>query len=172
MAVPGFGVALKMPPKKVGLGLFVEGILEAGGVIRGKISANASGSSKESLCGDEPECTAVNVSGSIPVSGGVTFTLEGTVLSCGFSNPDSGNCNNLIMLGGAVDVGVAATGGYTVKANLGDSCPVGCQGFYLNETKAFAKLELKIMVGGVYEGAYEVGHDHKLWDKIGDGACK
>lgn len=166
---PGLGVALKFPSRTIGFGLEVDGILEVGGVIKGKATAVAEASNKVSACDiDSGDCTEANINGAISLFGGVTFTAEGAVKSC---NLLGGGCDDLILLGAATDVGVQSEGGINAKTYLGDSCPNGCNGFYLNEGKAVANLELKALVGGVYEASYIISHEHIIWDKIGNGVC-
>jgi len=172
MAIPGFGVALKMPPKKIGLGLYVKGILEAGGVIRGAITGSAQGSNKTTHCDNDSNCVAVTANGSIPVFGGATFTLEGSVESCGFSAPGK-DCNDVLVLGSSLDVGVNTEGGYNIKTNLGKNCPSGCVGFYLDGLTPSLEMELRILVGGVYEGSYNLSHSYQLWGDIEpEGSCE
>ena len=50
---------------------------------------------------------------------------------------------------------------------IGDTCAkANCAGGFLDEGVALVNMELKILVGNVYEGSYKFERKHVLWDRI------
>ena len=170
-ALPGFGLAMQFPAKHVGLGVWASATLEVGAVARGSASLAASVEHKNTECNTDEPCSEFSAGGELTLFGGATFTAEGKIESCGFSDPDDGDCNDLLALGAATDVGIEAKGGLRALGYIGENCPSGCAGFYLEETKAVARLELKFVAGGVYEGSYQIESTQTIFEKNSYGSC-
>jgi hypothetical protein len=173
-AIPGFGLAQKFPSKHVGLGVYVSATLEVGAVVRGSLSAGASAEYKNTECNEDEPCSEFSIAGEGTLFGGATFTVEGAVDSCGFSGApesDDSDCNSLLVIGAATDVGIQGKVGIKAKGSLGDSCPDGCSEAYQDEVQAVARLELKLVVGGVYEGSYQIESTKTIFEKNSYGSC-
>ena len=156
------GIALRRE-LSLGLGLKMDLVFEMGGVIiRGKASVTGALSGKSTEC-EEEGCTEGRFSMKGEIFAGPSFKLEGDVESCGFSKDD---CDKLLLVSSEANLGV--TSGFSIEGTtyIGDTCTkASCAGASLDEGAALVNMELKILVGNVYEGSYKFERKHVLWDR-------
>lgn len=159
------GIALKTQAKELFLGFKVSGVFEVGAaMIKGDLSASAGASGKVSQCKDAEKCVKgfYKVSGSL--FGGPSVKLEGKLESCNWDYKT--DCSDALLLGAETNIGLKTSAGVSGNLFLGDQCTKKSCGFSANLGKGegLVNLNLKVVVGGVYEGSYGFEKSHVFWD--------
>lgn len=169
-AVPGLGIAIQAPRKKLGWGFYVKGKIEMGLVGRGKFEASGSINHSDSKCPEDEACTQGGVQGSGAIQGVGTFLLEASIADC--FNDDLNSCMDLFGLKGETTVGFFANATMSGSVFKGTNCPASCASGKLSKAGMLAKVEAQIMLAGIYEATYSHVHEEVLWeDKPIGGGC-
>lgn len=168
--VAPMGVALTTPPKHVGGGIYIYGVLEVGTLII-DVNATVSGSAtwEKSECEKNKSCSEVSTGFSGSLSAGPKIKYAGMVEACEAPREE---CANLFTMSSEVKVGVVSQLSGTVRTYLGDSCQEGCGNITIGKGQGEARFSVDVKVFDRFRYTYKVEKTIDFWDGIQRGTCQ
>src|SRR5690554_4076381 len=156
------GIALTTPPKHVGGGIYISGVLEVGTLII-DVNATVSGSAtwEKSECEKTKGCSEVSTGVSGSLSAGPKIKYAGMLEACEAPREE---CANLFTMSSEVKVGVVSPFSLMAKTYLGDNCQEGCGNFTLGKGQGEARFSVDVKVFDRFRYTYKIEKTIDFWD--------